>query len=99
MQRVKVILQTRPGEQLMRPRFGVGLQDFIGQPDTTAIRSRLQERVKMGLDQGEPRIQVDAVEVLDDPERPGWLRLELRFRIRRTGTPRRLGLSLALENG
>ena len=98
LQRIRVLMQTRPGEQLMRPRFGAGLQNFVGQPDTIATRKRLQDHVRSALDAWEPRIRVDEVEVSDD-DRPGWLRVEIRFRIRRTGVPRRLGLTLALENG
>lgn len=98
LQRIKVILQTRPREQLMRPTFGAGLQNFVGQPDSIATRKRLQDHVRSALETWEPRIRVDEVEVCDD-DRPGWLRVEIRFRIRRTGVPRRLGLTLALENG
>lgn len=98
LQRIRVILQTRPREQLMRPNYGAGLQNFVGQPDTTATRKRLQDHVRSALETWEPRIRVDEVEVSDD-DRPGWLRVEIRFRIRRTGVPRRLGLTLALENG
>lgn len=98
LQRIRVILQTRPGEQLMRPTFGAGLQNFVGQPDTTATRKRLQDHVRSALAAWETRIIVDEVEVSDD-DRLGWLRVEVHFRVRRTGVPRRLGLTLALENG
>ena len=36
---LKVLLRTRPGEQLLRPSYGAGLQDFVGQPDTTTTRA------------------------------------------------------------
>lgn len=98
-QNIKVILQTRPGEQLMRPRYGAGLQGYIGQPDTTTTRRRLMDAVKESLTRHETRITVEDVEVEDDPEQPGWVRLEIRYRIRRTGVLRRVGLNLALENG
>src|SRR5204862_6747410 len=31
-QNLRVILSTRAGEQLMRPDYGAGLTDFLGQP-------------------------------------------------------------------
>lgn len=108
-QNIKVILQTRPGEQLMRPRYGAGLQGYIGQPDTTTTRRRLVDAVKESLTRHETRITVEDVEVEGDPvesdpvqggpAQPGWVRLEIRYRIRRTGVLRRVGLNLALENG
>ena len=33
----------------------------------------------------EPRVEVDRVDVNDLPGRPGWLRIELGYRLRRTG--------------
>jgi phage baseplate assembly protein W len=98
LQSIRVLLLTRPGEQLMRPRFGAGLQRFVGRPDTIDTRRAIQETVQSILVRHETRILVDGVDVLDDPT-PGHVRVEIRFRVRRTGTPRRLGLTIALENG
>ena len=98
-QNIKVILQTRPGEQLMRPTYGAGLQDYIGQPDTTTTRRRLADAVQGSLSRYESRILVEGVDVDDDPAAPGWVRVEIRYRIRRTGASRRVGLNLALEHG
>jgi phage baseplate assembly protein W len=96
---VRVLLQTRPGEQLMRPSFGAGLQEFVGRSDGVATRRELQERISEGLARSESRILLDAVEVFDDPAQPGVLRVEIRYRIRRTGAPQRFGVSVTLENG
>lgn len=98
-QSIRIILATRPGEQLMRPGFGAGLAEFIGQPDSTLTRRRVQDLVRDSLNRWEPRIELEAVDVDGDPQQPGWLRVEIRFRIRRTGASRRMGLNLALENG
>ena len=35
---IKIILLTRPGEQLMRPWFGAGLSRFLHQSNTLEIR-------------------------------------------------------------
>lgn len=96
---IRVILQTRPGEQLMRPRFGAGLQELVGQPDTLSTRQRVQELVTSSLARWEPRISIEGVEVFDDPTQPGTVRVDIRFRIRRTGAPSQLGVTIALEQG
>src|SRR5882757_6817349 len=44
-QQLQVILSTRPGEQLMRPGFGAGLTEFLGEPDTITTRRRIYDRV------------------------------------------------------
>jgi len=97
-QQIRVVLQTRPGEQLMRPGFGAGLQEYVGQVDGSALRRRIQDRVNAALERWEARILLDGTEVFADPVEPGLLRVEIRYRIRRTGAPQRLGVSLALEN-
>jgi uncharacterized protein len=95
-QQLQVILSTRPGEQLMRPGFGAGLTEFLGEPDTIATRRRIYDRVHDTVVRWEPRVDVDRIEVTDLPGRPGWLRIELGYRLRRTGDVMTLGLNLEL---
>jgi Bacteriophage baseplate protein W len=95
-QQLQVILSTRPGEQLMRPGFGAGLAEFLGEPDTITTRRRIHDRVSESVGRWEPRVEVDRVEVNDLPGRPGWLRIELGYRLRRTGQIMTLGVNLEL---
>ena len=95
-QQLQVILSTRPGEQLMRPGFGAGLTEFLGEPDTIATRRRIYDRVNETVVRWEPRVEVDRIDVNDLPGRPGWLRIELGYRLRRTGQIMTLGVNLEL---
>ena len=95
-QQLQVILSTRSGEQLMRPGFGAGLAEFLGEPDTIATRRRVYDRVSEAVGRWEPRVEVDRVDVNDLPGRPGWLRIELGYRLRRTGQIMTLGVNLEL---
>lgn len=93
---IRIVLETRRREQLLRPDFGVGLQDYAGRPDTTETRQEVLAAIHAGLTRWESRIEALNVEVTDAAQ-PGWLRVEIAFRIRRTGVHRRLGLNLSLE--
>ena len=95
-QQLQVILSTRPGEQLMRPAFGAGLTEFLGEPDTITTRKRIYDRVIDAVTRWEPRVDVNRVEVDDLPGRPGWLRIEIGYRLRRTGDIMTLGVNLEL---
>jgi phage baseplate assembly protein W len=95
-QQLQVILSTRPGEQLMRPEFGAGLTEFLGEPDTVTTRRRVYDRVSEAIGRWEPRVEVNRIEVDDVPGRPGWLRIEVGYRLRRTGDVMTLGLNLEL---
>jgi uncharacterized protein len=94
---IRVVLATRPGEQLMRSEFGAGLDEFMHAPNTPGTRRQLQVRIIRSLAQWEDRILVDRVEVAEVSDRPTHLRVEILYRLRRTGASRRLGLTLHLE--
>ncbi len=68
-QSVGIILETEPGERVMRPAFGCGLRRFLMKPNTTATRALIKQEVERALAGGEPRIRVNAVVVEpgDDP--------------------------------
>lgn len=95
-QQIRVILLTRPGEQLMRPAFGAGLSEFLHQPNTLETRRAVRDRVASSLAAWERRIEVDRVEVWEVDDEPTRLRLEIAYRVVRTGAQRQLGLVMEL---
>lgn len=95
-QQIRVILQTRPGEQLMRPTFGAGLENFLHEPNTLTTHRRIRDLVTTSLARGESRIIVDDIAVQPVSDDPSQIRLEIAYRLRRTGAASRLGLTLDL---
>ena len=95
---IQVILSTRPGEQLMRPQFGGGLENLLTEPNTVATRSRIQDAIADSLARWEPRILVDSIAVDTVPGDAGAVRVEIAYRLKRTGTPARVGLTLVMES-
>lgn len=94
---IRVILSTRPGEQLMRPQFGAGLDRLLHEPNNLATRRRVRELVMTSLARWERRIRVDRVEVLEVPGKPGELRVEIAYRLTRTGAASAIAVTVALE--
>ena len=68
-QSIWIILDTDPGERVMRPTFGCGLRRYLMSPNTSAVRALIRHDVEIALANFEPRIQVTdlAVEPGDDP--------------------------------
>ena len=97
-QRIELILRTRPGEQLMRPEFGGGIEEFLQQPNTLTTRRRLHDRISEALERWENRILLDHVEVREVPDQPSQLRVEIGYRLWRTDALKQLGITLALED-
>lgn len=95
---IRAVLSTRPGEQLMRPGFGAGLDRLLHEPDNLATRRRIREQVLDGLSRWEARIVVDRVEVQDLPDEPGHLRVEIGYRLVRSGAPAQLAFTVSLES-
>ncbi len=96
-QSIEIILRTRPGEQLMRPTFGGGIEAFLHQPNTLVTRRRIRDTISEALERWESRVVLDRVDVAEDPDRPTHIRVEIAYRLRRTGAPQHLGLTLELE--
>jgi uncharacterized protein len=68
-QSIYLILDTEPGERVMRPTFGCGLRRYLMKPNTVATRALIRRDVESALSAWEPRIVVNAVQVDagDDP--------------------------------
>ena len=98
-QGIRVILSTRPGEQLMRPEFGAGLDRLLHAPNTLATRRQIRDWVMDSLGRWERRILLDRVEVLEVPDKPADLRVESAYRLARSGTPAALAVTVRLEEG
>jgi phage baseplate assembly protein W len=96
-QLIRVILSTRPGEQLMRPDFGGGLDTLLNEPNTLATRRRIRDLVQDALTRWERRILLDRVEAWEVDGEPGQVRVEIAYRLARTGAPVQMGLTLQLE--
>jgi phage baseplate assembly protein W len=95
---IRVILSTRKGEQLMRPRFGAGLDQHLQEPNTITTRRRIRDTVSEALASWERRIDVDRVDVFEVEAEPTHVRVEICYRIRRTGAQKQLGVTLELES-
>jgi phage baseplate assembly protein W len=84
-QAILIILQTTPGERVMRPQFGAGLADLVFEPITTALVALVKHRVETALIQWEPRIDVGSVTVTPAPAL-GRLDVDIRYLVRQTST-------------
>ncbi len=62
-QSILLILETAPGERLMRPDFGCGLRRYLMKPNTAATRALVQRDVELALATWEPRIELEEVRV------------------------------------
>ncbi len=95
-QAISLILETEPGERVMRPDFGCGLRRYLMKPNTVATRTLLREDVITALTRWEPRISVKdiTVEPADDPS---MVLISISYVLTRTGQARNLVYPFSLE--
>lgn len=91
---IRIILTTNPGEQLMQPLFGAGLQNFLDEGNTVAVRRQIQTTILNSLQTYETRIAVDDVEVETVPGLPSQIHVQIHYRLLRTNTAQQIGVTL-----
>jgi phage baseplate assembly protein W len=85
-QAVLIILETSRGERVMRPDFGAGLDDFVFEPLNTTTCALVGQRVEEALVTWEPRIRLEAVEVVPAGEPRNRLDIRIEYSVRTTNT-------------
>jgi len=98
-QSIRIILGTNPGERVMRPDFGAGLNAFLFEPISFATMQRVKQRVEEALIDWEPRIEVEVVRVSNDRSEPGKLLISIDYRVRATNTRSNLVYPFYLQEG
>jgi len=83
-QSMRIILETAPGERVMRPNFGCGIHELVfSVVDSTAIE-QIRSTVQEALRRCEARIDVLDVTVEEAAAREGKLLVQIEYRVRRT---------------
>jgi uncharacterized protein len=83
-QSILIILETAPGERVMRPNFGCGIHEMVFTAvDSTAIQL-IRSTVEEALVRCEARIDVLDITVDEEATTEGKLLVELEYRVRKT---------------
>jgi phage baseplate assembly protein W len=93
---IQIILLTEPNERVRLPTFGAGLRQFLFEPNTVTTRHLIAERIRQTLDQWEPRINLQSVEVEADPDDPQGAIATIIYRLVATQATERLSLNVQL---
>lgn len=83
---IRLILDTTPGERVMRPDFGAGLRALVFEPLNTTTIALARHRVEEALVRWEPRIDVQEVRVTPEAAAPERLLIDIRYCVRSTNT-------------
>jgi uncharacterized protein len=92
-----IILRTKPGERVLLPEFGCGLDRYLFEPNSIGTLRLIQEEVKRALGRWEPRILLEDVRVETNPFEPRAVDITIHYVLIATQRRERVGVSLALE--
>ena len=92
-----IILRTRPGERLMRPDFGCGLDRYLFEPNNISTLRLIQEEVKRSLVRWEPRITLNDAVVAINPTNPQAVDITIYYTLVATHSREQVNLTFALQ--
>ena len=90
-----IILRTRPGERILLPDFGCGLDQYLFEPNSVGTLRLIQEEVKQSLTRWEPRIKLDDIQVSVNTADPRAVDITILYTL--IATQRREQVSLSVS--
>lgn len=93
---IQIILMTELRERLRLPDFGGGLNLFLFEPNTVTTRHLIKDRITKSLAQWEPRLQIEAVDVIPAPADPQGAIATITYKLVATQTRERVSLNISL---
>ena len=96
---IEIIMGTNPGERVMRPTFGAGLNTFVFEPLSTATLALIRTRVEQSLIDWEPRINLEEVQVSADASERNRVLIQVAYRVRATNSLHNLVYPFYLQEG
>jgi uncharacterized protein len=81
-----ILFSTAQGERVMVPLYGCDLWRMVFRDLTTTLLTELKDMVEQAIVLWEPRIDLLAVDVVQDLAEDGLVRIEVDFVVRRTNT-------------
>lgn len=83
---LEILLGIRPGERIMQPDYGCNLDRLLFEPLDTSLKSYMEDLVKTSILYHEPRITVNSVEITEENDFSGTVRLTVDYTIRTTNS-------------
>jgi len=94
---IRILLLTAQGERLRRPDYGAGLERFLFEQNVPTTWRAIEESIRRQLANWEPRVQVEAIQVVADPNDAEAAVATLSFTLVATAQAGRMSLSIPVQ--
>jgi uncharacterized protein len=78
-QHVLSVLMTAPGERVMLPTYGVGMQNYVFQPGTPLVEAQIQSTIQSSFKTWEPAVIIQNVDVTTTTQQPNVLTVTVTY--------------------
>lgn len=85
-QAIEIVLRTAQGERPMVPAFGAGVRRQVFEPNSAPTHRELERGVRQALLDWEPRISVDDVRAVPDPDEENLVIVHVDYTVRATNS-------------
>ena len=89
-----VLLRTARSERVERPAYGAGLDQYLYGPNDLATLRLIQDEVQRAVAAYEPRVTLDDVRVMVNPDDPRAVDITVAYTLVATGVPGRVDTTL-----
>lgn len=96
---IRIILNTTPGERLMRPDFGCAINEMIFTPNTPQSITLAEHYITEAIIKWEPRVILKEVKGEPDKDNPVLVNIKIHYEIRSVNTFFNMVYPFYLERG
>lgn len=98
-QSLYILLSTVPGERLFTPKYGCRLNQWVFSIIDISEKTRIRKEIEAAVLEGEPRIDLEEVEVEVRDEQEEVLLIHLHYRVRQTNSRSNIVYPFYLREG
>lgn len=95
---IEILLSTLPGERVMRPDYGAGMERLLFEPFNTTLRTRMENVIERAILLHEARVILDKVDLDAVPEE-GFIRIKIEYTVAGTNTRNNFVFPFYIEEG
>ena len=83
---IKIILNTSPGERVMHPDFGCGINNYVFSVINTSNLLSIENEIKRALVLYEPRILVEEIDISTQDSDLGYLSIRINYLVKNSNS-------------
>jgi len=96
---LRILLSTNPGERVMQPSYGCGLQSMVFATINESTITAMKDIIERAVLFFETRITLEDIEVNTEQALDGILRIQLNYSVRKTNTRSNIVYPFYLREG